>query len=221
MTRTEIINYVTAKLGLTDSATQTLAGTFVDARHAMIWNEENWRQTRYQETVAVTSGTQDITLGANCEFVIAARWADRYELLPTSGAAALQMNAMGYDTGGPVLGFEPLGKDTSGNCKIRLLQIPQQSANLLVLGKRKVLALSGSDTPPIPGEDQALCEFVMADLYEWLRQASKAQYYLGKAGILLQKMKDIETAQSGEIRRIIPQEQVLDSRLHWPDSMTW
>jgi hypothetical protein len=221
MTRTQIINYVTAKLGLTDSATQTLAGTFFDARHAMIWNEENWRQTRYQGEYTVAAGTQDITLDPSCEFVIAARWAGRYELLPTSGVAALQMNAQGYDQGGPVLAFEPLGKDSSGACTIRLLQIPQQSANLLILGKKTVVPLSGGDNTPIPGEDQALCEFVMADLYEWLRQASKAQYYLGKAGILLQKMKDIETAQSGEIRRIIPVEQVLDNRLGWPDSMTW
>lgn len=221
MTRAEIIAYCTAKLGLTDSATTTIAGTFVDARHAMLWNEENWRQTRYQETVAVTAGTQDITLGTNCEFVTAARWADRYELLPTSGTAALAQNAAGYDASGPVLAFEQLGKNSSGLVQIRLLQIPAESKNLLVLGKRKVLALGVSDTPPIPGEDQCLCEFVMGDLYEWLRQPSKAGYFYQKAGILLQKMKEIETQQSGEIRRIIPTEQVLDSRANWPDSMSW
>lgn len=221
MTRAEIITYCTTKLGLTDSNTQTIAATFVDARHAMLWNEENWRQARYQETVAVTAGVQDITLGANCEFVTAARWAERYELLPTSGAAALAQNAAGYDSAGPVLGFEPLGKTSAGLARIRLLQIPTESKNLLVIGKRKVLALGSNDTPPIPGEDQALTEFVMADLYEWLRQPSKASYFLNKAGILVAKMKEIETQQSGEIRRVIPTEQVLDGSGNYPDSMSF
>jgi|GEM_PF-3584860 len=218
MTRTEIIAYCVAKLGITDAATSTIAGTFFDARHAMIWNEELWRQTRYQETVAVTAGVQDVTLGANCEFVTGCRWAGAYELLPLSDAAALSLDPPGYDASGAVLGFVPLGKTTAGLAQIRLLRTPTESKSLLVLGKRKLLALSGSDTPPIPGEDVALCEFVMGDLYEWLRQLNKAAYFFEKGAALLGKMKEIETAQTAEIRRIVPQEQVLDGYAAGADS---
>jgi hypothetical protein len=210
MTRAEIITYCTSKLGITDTAAQTQAALFIDQRHGTIWNEEDWRQTRYQETIAVAAGTQDVTVGANCEFVKACRWAEAYELLPLSDASALALNPPGYDASGPVLGFVPLGKNSGGQVQIRLMQKPAESKNLLVLGKRKVLALGVSDTPPIPGEAECLCEFVMGDLYEWLRQFDKAQYFLSKAAILLQKMKDIETAQAGEVRRIIPTVQVLD-----------
>jgi hypothetical protein len=213
MTRTETISYCTGKLGIADATATAKAGEFYDARWSMLWNEEDWRQTRYQETVAVTAGTQDITLGANCEFVKACRWAGTHELLPISDVAALATNPAGYDTSGPVLGFVPLGKTSAGLVQIRLMQIPAEAKNLLVIGKRKVLALAGSDTPPIPGADQVLNEWVMGDLYEWLRQMTKAQYFFQKGGILLQKMKDIETQQAAEIRRIIPLEQQLDGHL--------
>jgi len=209
MTRTEIIAYVLAKLGISDATATAQAGTFLDARHSMIWNDEDWRQTRYQETIAVPAGTQDVTLGANCEFVRACRWAESQELLPLNDVNALQLNPVGYDASGPVLGFVQLGKDTSGNVIVRLMQKPTEAKNLLVIGKRKVLALAGSDTPPIPGEDMVLCEFVMGDLYEWLRQLNKAQYFFQKGGILLQKMKEIERQQSAEIVRIVPYVQQL------------
>jgi hypothetical protein len=50
----------------------------------------------------------------------------------------------------------------------------------------------------------------MGDLYEWLRQFSKAEWYFKKAAILLEKMKDIETVQASEVRRIIPFVDTLD-----------
>ena len=218
MTRTEIINYCTAKLGITDATAAAQAGTFLDARHAMIWNEELWRQTRYQEAISVAAGTQDVTLGANCEFVTACRWAGTYELMPMSDGAALSLDPAGYDGSGAVLGFVPLGKNASGLAQIRLMRIPTETKPLLVLGKRKLLALAAGDTPPIPGEDMALIEFVMGDLYEWLRQLSKAQYFFAKGAAMLGKMKEIETAQTAEIRRIIPSEQQLDGYTGGGDS---
>ena len=210
MTRTDIIDLCTKKLGLTDAATLTIAGTFFDARHAMIWNEELWRQTRYQESISVIPPTQDVTLGANCEFVTGCRWAGAYELLPLSDSAALALDPVGYDATGVVLGFVPLGKTSAGLAQIRLMRAPTEAKTLLVFGKRKVLALAGGDSTPIPGEDMALIEFLMGDLYEWLRQLSKAQYFNAKAVLLLTKMKEIETAQTAEIRRLVPTVQMLD-----------
>ena len=218
MTRAEIITYCTAKLGITDATATAQAGTFLDARHAMVWNEELWRQTRYQESVSVAAGTQDVTLGANCEFVTACRWAGAYELMPLSDASAMALDPAGYDASGAVHGFVPLGKNSSGYAQIRLMRIPTEAKTLLVIGKRKLLALAAGDTPPIPGEDIALAEFVMGDLYEWLRQLSKAQYFFAKGAAMLGKMKEIEVAQTAEIRRIVPTEQQLDGYTGGGDS---
>ena len=211
MTKAEIISFCCGKLGIADATAQAQAALFVDARHSMLWNEHDWRQARFQQTLSVTAGTQDVTLDSNFEIVRGARWAGQSELLPTNDAAALALNPEGYDTTGPVLGFIPLGKDASGNVVIRLVQKPAETKTLLVFGKRKVVALGSSDTPPIPGEDMALVEFVMADLYEWLRQGSKADRFLQKGMGLLERMRGIEVEQSGEIRRIIPYVQELDS----------
>jgi hypothetical protein len=210
MTKSEIITFCTAKFGVTDASTQAQAALFLDARHAMLWNEHDWRQARYQQTVAVPAGTQDVTLDSNFEIVRGARWAGQQELLPTNDAAALALNPAGYDQTGPVLGFIPLGKDAAGSVVIRLVQKPAEAKTLLVFGKRKVVALASGDTPPIPGEDQALCEFVLGDLYEWFRQFAKATHFMQKGMALLERMRAIEVEQSGEIRRIIPMEQVHD-----------
>ena len=142
MTRTESISFVTGKLGMTDAAAQTKAGTFYDARWSMLWNEENWRQSRYQQTIAVAAGTQDVTLHANFEFVTACRWAESYELLPMSDASALSLNPAGYDASGAVLGFVPLGKDSSGNVQIRLMQKPTE-AKVLKAANGRIIRTGG------------------------------------------------------------------------------
>lgn len=211
MTLLDIKNYTTGKLGITDAAALAQADLFTKARWRMIWNDVNWRQARYQQTLSIAAGTQDVTLDPLFEFVTAARWADTYELMATDDISALASNPGGYDTAGPVLAFVPLGKDSNGNAQIRLLHKADQTKNLFVIGKRKCVELvNPTDTPLIPGADQVLCELVMGDLYEWLRQLTKAAQFFQKGAILLEKMKEIEMAQTAEVRRIIPTEQILD-----------
>lgn len=211
MTLAEIKAFTTGKLGIADATALAQAELFTKHRWRLLWNDELWRQTRWQATLAVVAGTQDITLPDEFEFVTAARWADNIELLGISDQSALATNPAGYDQSGAVLAFVPIAKDADGNARIRLMQTPRESKNLLVLGKRKCVELvNPADTPLIPGADQVLCEYVMGDLYEWLRQLNKANVFFNKGNALLLKMKEIETAQTSEIRRIIPTEQVLD-----------
>ena len=209
LTRDQIVSYCTAKLGITDTAAQTIAATFAQNRYRMLWNEENWPQTRYQQSLSVSAGTQDYALDSNFEFPTAYRWDGFNEVLPMSDAAALANNPPGYDQQGPVAAIVPLPR-VAGTCWIRLVQVPTKAATLLVIGKRKCVDIGASDEVAIPGADQCLVDFVMGDLYEWLRQMGMAQAFYAKAAILLQKMKDMHAAQAGEIRRIMPVEQMLD-----------
>jgi hypothetical protein len=215
MTRDQIASYCTSKLGITDSAAVTIAGTFAQNRYRLLWNEELWPQTRLQQSLSVTAGTQDYALDSNFEFPTAYRWDGFSEVLPISDIAALSNNPPGYDTQGPIAAVVQLPR-VAGVCQIRLVSIPTKSSTLLVIGKRKVVDIAASDEPAIPGADQCLLEFVMADLCEWLRQYGSAERYLAKAGILLEKMKDMHRAQAGEIRRVIPTEQLLDGSLDNP-----
>jgi hypothetical protein len=208
MTLGELKTFCTTKLGITDTAAKSVAGTFANARWKMIWDAQPWRQTRWQATISVPAGTQDVTLGTEFEFVTACRWKGQNELLPISDQAAFSINPAGYDQSGTPLGFAQIGKTTGGLVQIRLFQIPTETQNLLVLGKRKCIELTAdSDTPLIPGIDPCLQAFVMGDLYQWIRQFSKAQVHYEEANALLAKMVEIETAQTSEIRRIIPMEE--------------
>lgn len=211
MTKGQIKTYCTAKLGITDATALSIAGTFIDARWQMIWNAADWRQARYQQTLAVPAGTQDVTLHTNFELPKAFRWGDNTELLPVNDLNALAMNPAGYDTAGPVAGVIPLGKNSAGDFQLRLVSVPTEAKNLFVIGKRKCVTLDTDNASPlIPGVDECLCAFVMGDLYQWIRQLSRAQLFFQEANALLQKMVEIEMAQTSEIRRIIPVEQVID-----------
>lgn len=205
MTLAEIKNFCSTKLGMTDTATKTVAGTFANARWKMIWNAQPWRQSRWQASITVPAGQQDVALGTEFEFVTAARWKGNNELQPISDLTAFSLNPAGYDQAGTPLGFAQIGKTTGGLVQIRLFQIPTETQTLLVIGKRKCIELMiDTDTPLIPGIDECLQAFVMGDLYQWIRQFSKAQTCYEEANLLLAKMVEIETAQTSEVRRIIP-----------------
>ena len=211
----QLAAFAAAKLGVSNTTTTNLAKDYAKARWRMIWDAANWRQARHKDVVAVSSGTQDVTLPEEFEFAQACRWGDNLELLPLNDLAALASNAGGFDAAGPVLSFTLLSKDSDGNARIRLFQVPEEAKNLLVLGKRKCVELaSDSDTPLIPGVEQCLLAFVMGDLYQWMRQFAKAEAFFAEAQAHLQKMIEIETAQATELRRIIPVEQILDGDTH-------
>ncbi len=208
MTRAEIIAYATAQLGITDSAAVTQAGTILDRWWAVIWNAFPWRQTRNSQALAVSANTQDYALSSDFDAVKVCRWAGRNEVLPTTDEAELATDPAGYDAGGSVERFVILPR-SSNVMQLRLVRIPQESGTLLVIGKKKLVVLAGGDTPPIPGADMALCEFVLGDLYRWIRQHQTAEAYFAKGRELLTAMGEIEVQQSGAIHRIVPQEQVL------------
>lgn len=210
MTLAQIATYCTNKLGITDTVTVALAKDFVQQRWRMLWNAYGWRQARHQQALTVSAGTQDVTLDSAFEFVTAARWAANQELLPVNDLSALSTNPVGYDQQGTVASFTQLPRDSSGNVVIRLFSTPAETKALLVIGKRKVTDLGDSDSPTLIGAAEALCAYTMADLYQWQRQLGKAQAFLEEASALFAKMVEIETSQTGELRRIIPIEQTLE-----------
>ena len=210
MTLAQYKAYCAAKLGLSDSVTLAQAGEFVKARWRMIWNSQLWRQTRYYDTVAVPAGTQEITLTSPIDFILAARWNGITNLAAVLDLSVLATNPAAWDGTGTPIAFVPLAQDATGQTRLRLLQRPQQDGTLLLAGKRKCIELVlETDSPILPGVDETLVAFVMADLYQYLRQFAKAQACQQEGTALLQKMVEIETSQASEVRQIIPEEQVL------------
>jgi len=226
MTLAEIKTYTTGKVGVTDATALAQAELFCKARWRMIWNEADWKQARYQEAVAVNAGTQDVSLNARFDLVKTCRWAGLNEIAGINDMVAMALDPVGYDGSGTPVAFIPLGKTAPGGVlQVRLVRKPNVAGTLLVIGKRKPIELT-TDTAdadkvqevPIPGASECLCEFVMGDLYEWLRQFSKAEYFFRKGGLLLEKMKELETVQAGEVRRIVPYVQLLEDEPIGADS---
>lgn len=212
MTLDDIKTFTTGTVGMTDATTAAQAEMFIKNRWRMLWNVANWRQARVQDTVSVSQGVQDVTLPATFDLVTAVRLAGQGELTGLHDAANFHADPNGYDQIGSPMTFSPLPKTAGGLSVIRLGRVPSAAGTLLVIGKTKCPELdSGSASPLITGADQVLCEYVIGDLYRWIRQFGKAAACYQNAQILTQTMLDLETKQSAEICRIIPMEQQLGS----------
>jgi hypothetical protein len=204
-------NFSAAKLGLTDTLTKTQAGEFAKARWRMIWNFHLWRQTRHADEVAVASGQQVVILPASFETPLAARWNATQGLAATLDLSVFGADPANWNVPGPVLRYSPMPRAEDGRVQIRLHGTPEKAGVLLVLGKRTCIDLiADTDTPLISGTDECLIAFIMGDLYQWMRQFSKAQIFFQEANALLAKMVEIETAQTTETRQIIPYTQQLE-----------
>jgi hypothetical protein len=195
--------YVTDKFGVTTAAMVTRAKGFYDVRYRMIWDRYYWKQTKVSESSTVSASTQDVTLTAAIDRVVAVRWNNR-RLLPVNQEQVFQLDPEAFDSAGEVVGFSELPKDSSGLTVIRLYEIPQDSKELMVLGKAPPETLTDSETPRLSGIDQSLQAYVLGDLWQSIRQFSKADILYREAETFLQQMIKIEEEQSAYDKRIIP-----------------
>ena len=74
-----------------------------------------------------------------------------------------------------------------------------------MLGKLTLPALTDSDSPKINGIDNALLAYVEGDMLEHMRQYGKAQVKQQEAAGAMMLMRDLESAQSAKIARLIPE----------------
>lgn len=201
----ELKSFTAAKLGLSDSITQAQAGEFAKARWRMIWNHYLWRQSRILAEVAVAQGQQEVVLPAEVELVLAARWNTSIGLSADLDLSVFSANPSTWTAPGPILGYSPMSRDVAGLSRIRLNRAPEQAGVVLVMGKRTCVALvADADTPLISGTAECLVAFTMGDLYQWMRQFTKASAFHQEAQALLAKMVEIETSQTTETRQLLP-----------------
>ena len=202
-TRAQLVNYVTDKFGVTTDAVKTRAKGFYDSRYRMIQDQFLWRQLKVSESQTVSSGVQDITLTSAIGDVIAVRWNNR-RLLPVQQEQVFALDPEAFDSAGEVVGFSVLPKTDAGLCKIRLYETPQDSKEVLVLGKAPPETLTDDQSPRISAIDQALQAYVLGDLWQSIRQFSKADALFNEAQKYLADMIRLEQEQSAYDARIIP-----------------
>ncbi len=202
-TKGQMVDYVTDKFGITTEEVKNRARGFYDVRYRMIWDRFYWKQTKVSETASVAANQQDVTFTSLIDKVVAIRWNNR-RLLPVNQEQVFQLDPEAFDSQGEVVGFSELPKDSSGLSRIRLYEIPQEAKEVLVLGKAPPETLTHGQSPRMVGIDQSLQAYVLGDLWQSIRQFSKANELYREAETFLNQMIKIEQEQSAYDNRIIP-----------------
>ena len=204
MTKTAIAQFVADKLQKSDTDSLTLLKSFVDRRYEMIWDSGLWRESLGTTSYSVTAETSEVTLNSTVAFPVAAAWDDN-QISPTNYETVFMVNPDLFNDSGTPVNYIVLPNDSSDNAVIRLIRKAKEAKTLLVLGKLKITALGDTDSPKINGIDNALIAYVEADMLEHLRQYGKAQAKINEAGAQMGLMRDLETAQSARVSKLIPE----------------
>lgn len=204
MTKSSIAQFVADKLQKSDAGSLALLKSFIDRRYEMIWDSGLWRETLGTTSYAVAAETSEVTLNSAVRFAVAVAWDDS-EISSMDYETVFQINPALFDESGSPTNFITLPNDASGNAVIRLIRKPDKAKTLLVLGKLKLTALGDSDSPKINGIDNALLAYVEGDMLEHMRQYGKAQVKQQEAAGAMMVMRDLESAQSAKIARLIPE----------------
>lgn len=204
MTKSAIAQFVADKLQKSDAGSLALLKSFIDRRYEMIWDSGLWRETLGTTSYSVAADTSEVTLNSAVRFAVAVAWDDN-EISSMDYETVFQINPALFDESGSPTSFITLPNDSSGNAVIRLIRKPDKAKTLLVLGKLKLTALTDSDSPKINGIDNALLAYVEGDMLEHMRQYGKAQVKQQEAAGAMMLMRDLESAQSAKIARLIPE----------------
>lgn len=211
MTLLEIAQFAARTVRMPDDVTLATAKQFAALRWAMIWDSRVWAQAVLPTAQAVPAGTQELVLDeALADRVLAVRWNTETDLPGLSWDTAYRGDPAGWDAPGSPIGYVERPK-TAGHATIRFLRAPSEAGTVLVLAKRTCPPLvADSDSPTIPGTDQALIAYVTGDLLSHMGQTGRAQVYWQEGTAHQQAMQAAEAEQSQTVRRLIPSSDYTD-----------
>lgn len=206
MTQLQLSQFICNKLAKTDSTSLALCQSFIANRYQMIWEMYSWNDAQVIVAQSVPSGTLDVTLNAQIDLVTSISW-NNISLENFGADTIMRFNpALLQGISGSPVAYVNLTRDSSGNCVIRLINQPQTTQTLLVVGKQKFVPFATtSDSALLRGIDNALLAFGEADMLERERQRGSGQLKIQEATTMLQKMIDIENNQQTNSCRITPE----------------
>ena len=176
---------------------------------------------------SVPAETQDVTLDdSSIDQIVAVRWSDT-TLGPVAHEQVFAIDPTLFDNSGTPLAFITLPKTPSGSARIRLVQKPNQTKTLTILGKVKLRIIDGSnqfqirnlteilDKPAISNLDNALLAFAEADMLTRERQYSKAQIMQAEAVAQTKVAVGVEKNQSANNLQVLAVDSGEWSRDDW------
>lgn len=227
MTLQDMSSFVTGKIGRTDSDSVAKCREFLARRYELIWNSQLWRETLATATQSVPADTQDITLNdSSIDQIVAVRWSDT-TLGPVAHEQVFAIDPTLFDDKGTPLAFITLPKTADGSVRLRLVQKPNQTKTLTVLGKVKLRIIDSTnayvtrnlteilDKPAISNIDNALLSFAEADMLTRERQYSKAQMMQAEAVAQIKVAVGVEKNQSANNLQVLAVDSGEWSRDDW------
>lgn len=205
MTLQEIASFVCNKIGKLDATSLTICKEFIKSRYRLIWEGFTWNDSKIIVTQSLPSGTSELTINSQVEFVIDISWKGLL-LENISAEAVMRWNPALLDpnqSGGP-LQFITLPK-SGGACVVRFITKPTVTDDILIVGKRVYTPLVNDDDEPLlRGIDNALIAYAYSDMLERERRPGTAQIALQEAVGMIAQMVEIETQQQTKIQRLVP-----------------
>jgi hypothetical protein len=212
LTLADYVNFITPKVGQTDTVSRGLCREFIKHRYRMIYDMRNWKDALVLKTGLSVTTTGVMDYPADVERIVAIRSTGTHMLTPTDSAfIMLQDPALFEQTGDPLSWedyYEPSASQDNpgaGTHKIRVFPTPQVTTAIILQGKRIFDQLvQDSDSPALRNIDQALIAFGTADMLQRQRQYAKAQAVLQEAAAALDGMVRAETERAGHQVRVVP-----------------
>lgn len=232
MTLSDMASFVTGKIGRTDSDSVSKCKEFLARRYELIWNSQLWRESLATATQSVSADTQDVTLAdSNIDQIVAVRWSDT-TLGPVAHEQVFAIDPTLFDGSGTPLAFVTLPKTADGYVRLRLVQKPNTTKNITILGKVKLRVIDSSnayvtrnleqstDKPALSNIDNALLCFAEADMLTRERQYSKAQMMQAEAVAQIKVAVGVEKNQSANNLQVLAVDSGEWTRDDWDSGAT-
>jgi len=215
MNLVNMANFVCGKVGRTDTESLAACKSFLGRRYELIFDSQLWRDSLTTSTTSVASGTQDVELPVAIDRVVAVRWSDR-TLTPVQHEAVYYLDPTLFDRSGTPASFIVMPRSAGGSSVIRIIEKPNTTKTLTILGKAKTRILDSAnifqprtltqdqDSPVIRGIDHGLLAYAEGDMLTRERQYGKAQLMYQEASSTLRVAFNLERGQEASEIQVSP-----------------
>jgi hypothetical protein len=208
MTLSDMASFICGKVGKSDSESLAKCKEFLARRYELIWASQLWRDTLVTSSQSVPADTQDVTLAdSSVDQIVAVRWSD-VTLGPVAHEAVYAIDPTLFDSSGTPLAFVTLPKTADGYVRLRLVQKPNQTKTLTVLGKAKLRIIDSTnqyqtrnltqdgDSSALRNIDNALLSFAEGDMLARDRQYAKSQLMMQDGVAQVKVATNVEQSQA-------------------------
>lgn len=200
MTLDAMAAFVCAKVGKLDDYSKTLCAGFINRRYQMVWDAEEWKDTKYY-TAVTPSPADRVTIPTTVDRVTGVRFGAASTWLEY---VSIEEDAQLTYSGTDPAYYRELNTVAGGVSTRTIIFIPAPTTvqAVVLVVKRAFIELTGGDSPIIRNADNVLTTYATGDMLEYLKQYAKAQLKFTEAAAQLDLLRKVEQEQANQPRRL-------------------